>query len=127
MFALCDASVAEEVVSQLMSYLTSADFNIKEEMVLKIAILAERFAPDKKWYIDIILKLISTAGDFVSQDIVFRVIQIVSYEEELQEYAASMVFEELKNVQSPEILISVAGYILGEYGHLIDDKGCRLA
>jgi len=124
MFALCDASVAEEVVSQLMSYLTSADFNIKEEMVLKIAILAERFAPDKKWYIDIILKLISTAGDFVSQDIVFRVIQIVSYEEELQEYAASMVFEELKNVQSPEILISVAGYILGEYGHLIDDKGC---
>ena len=31
---------------------------MKEEMVLKIAILGERFAPSPQWYMDTILKLI---------------------------------------------------------------------
>jgi AP-2 complex subunit alpha len=123
MFSLCDSSNVEEVINHLLSYLAKADFGIKEEMVLKIAILAERYAQNKKWYIDIILKLISIAGDFVSEDILFRVIQIISLDEDLQEYAAAVCFEELKNPQAHETLVLVGGYILGEYGHTIDDKG----
>ena len=37
--------------------------------MLKIAILAEKFASDLRWYVDVILQLISHAGDFVSDDI----------------------------------------------------------
>jgi len=42
-------------------------------MVLKIAILAEKFAENLNWYIDVIIKLIEFAGDYVSEDIWFRV------------------------------------------------------
>ena len=31
-------------------YLTTADFGIREELALKAAILAEKFAPDLSWY-----------------------------------------------------------------------------
>ena len=37
--------------------------------VLKIAILAEKYASDLRWYVDVILQLISHAGDFVYDEI----------------------------------------------------------
>lgn len=42
---------------------------------------------------DIILQLIAIAGDYVSDDIWFRVVQIVTNHEDIQEYAAKLAFE----------------------------------
>ena len=49
-----------------------------EEMVLKVAILAEKFAINLSWYIDVIIKLIEYAGDYVDEDLWFRVAQMVT-------------------------------------------------
>ena len=49
-----------------------------ELMVLKIAILAEKFAINLSWYIDVIIKLIEFAGDYVDEDLWFRVAQMVT-------------------------------------------------
>lgn len=49
LFALCNKHIAPSVVKELLTYLVVADWQIRDEMVLKTAILAERFAPDMKW------------------------------------------------------------------------------
>jgi len=49
-----------------------------EQMVLKVAILAEKFAVNLAWYIDVIIKLIEYATDFVDEDFWFRVCQMVT-------------------------------------------------
>jgi len=49
--------------------LTEDDFELKEELVLKIAILAERFALNLNWYVDVIIKLIELEGNYVSKEI----------------------------------------------------------
>ena len=64
----------------------------QDEMVLKTAILAERFAPNMRWYVDTVLELISVAGDHVSDDIWHRVVRIVTNQEELQAYAARKMY-----------------------------------
>jgi AP-2 complex subunit alpha len=74
LFGMCDASNAQDIVQQLLDYLVVADFAIREELVLKIAILAEKFAPavqqtQQHWYIDVMLTLVDKAGDFVSDDV----------------------------------------------------------
>ena len=61
----------------------------------KAAILAEKFAPDLSWYVDVIFQLIDKAGDFVSDDIWFRVVQFVTNNEDLQPYAAAKAREYL--------------------------------
>ena len=38
--------------------------------VLKVAILAEKYATDYKWYVDVILNLIRLAGDYVSEEVI---------------------------------------------------------
>ena len=37
--------------------------------VLKVAILAEKYAIDYTWYVDVILNLIRMAGDYVSEEV----------------------------------------------------------
>ena len=37
--------------------------------MLKVAILAEKYAVDYTWYVDTILNLIRIAGDYVSEEV----------------------------------------------------------
>lgn len=116
LYAMCDKTNAEEIVAEMLSYLETADYSIREEMVcalflhpcpacshvlfvpfvlqvLKVAILAEKYASDYTWYVDVILNLIRIAGDYVSEEVWYRVIQIVINREDVQGYAAKTVFE----------------------------------
>lgn len=61
-----------------MDYLQENDYELKEEMVLKVAILSEKYAENLNWYIDVIIKLIEFAGDYVNEDLWFRVAQIIT-------------------------------------------------
>ncbi|KAK2739283.1 hypothetical protein FQN57_006618 [Myotisia sp. PD_48] len=124
LYSMCDTSNARPIVNELLRYLQSADYAIREEMVLKIAILTEKYATDAQWYIDISLKLLSVAGDHVSDEVWQRVVQVVTNNEELQAYAAQHILGYIKG-NCHDSLVKIGGYILGEFGHLIaDNKGC---
>ena len=144
LYSMCDVDNSEVIVGELIRYLKVADYALREEMVLKIAILTEKYATSYKWYVDTILQLISAAGDHVGDEVWYRVVQIVTNTEDLQEYAAKVAFEHLKAPSTHESLVKVggkyrdilclskffidcvtsSGYILGEYGHLIaNDPG----
>lgn len=85
LYSMCDTSNSRVVVGELLRYLSVADYTLREEMVLKIAILTEKFATDYEWYVDTILALMSTAGDHVGEEVWYRIVQIVTNTEDLQE------------------------------------------
>merc|ERR1719253_1602366 len=124
LFVICDTDNAERIVDELVAHLVVADASIREEMVLKIAILAEKYATDLRWYVDTILKLISISGDYVSDSIWHRVVQIVTNhpQGDLQGYAAATLFVAVSPHRCHETTVSVAAYILGEFGFLIAER-----
>ncbi|KAG7110165.1 AP-2 complex subunit alpha-2 like protein [Verticillium longisporum] len=122
LYSMCDTSNAQVIVGELLHFLQNADFAIREEMVLKIAILTEKYATDVQWYVDISLRLIAMAGDHVSDEVWQRVIQIVTNNEELQVYAAQHSLQYVKQDHCHETLVKIGAYILGEFGHLIADQ-----
>jgi len=124
LFVICDTDNAERIVDELVAHLVVADAGIREEMVLKIAILAEKYATDLRWYVDTILKLISIAGDYVSDPIWHRVVQIVTNhpQGDLQGYAAATLFVAVAPIRCHETTVRVAAYILGEFGFLIAER-----
>ncbi|XP_019436300.1 PREDICTED: AP-2 complex subunit alpha-1-like isoform X2 [Lupinus angustifolius] len=125
LYGMCDISNAKDIVEELLQYLSTAEFAMREELSLKAAILAEKFAPDLSWYVDVILQLIDKAGDFVSDDIWFRVVQFVTNNEDLQPYAAAKAREYLDKPAIHETMVKVSAYILGEFGHLLARRpGC---
>ncbi|KAJ0968600.1 hypothetical protein J5N97_025517 [Dioscorea zingiberensis] len=125
LYAMCDITNAKDIVEELLQYLSTADFAMREELALKAAILAEKFAPDLSWYVDVNLQLIDKAGDFVSDDIWYRVVQFVTNNEDLQPYAAAKARDYLDKPALHETMVKVSAYILGEYSHLLARRpGC---
>ncbi|KAK1263881.1 AP-2 complex subunit alpha-2 [Acorus gramineus] len=119
LYGMCDVTNAKDIVEELLQYLSASDFAMREELALKAAILAEKFAPDLSWYVDVILQLIDKAGDFVSDDIWYRVVQFVTNNEDLQPYAAEKARDYLDKPAVHETMVKVSAYILGEYSHLL--------
>jgi AP-2 complex subunit alpha len=124
LFVMCDTDNAERIVDELVAHLVLADAAIREEMVLKIAILAEKYATDLRWYVDTILKLISISGDHVSDAIWHRVVQIVTNhpQGDLQAYTAATLLVAASPRRCHETAVRVAAYILGEFGFLIAER-----
>jgi AP-2 complex subunit alpha len=121
LYSMANNDNASHIVGELLAYLPLSNYEIREELVLKVAILAEKFAEDFTWYVDVILNLITQSGDFVSEEIWHRVVQIVSNrDEDLQKYTADTVFKAVSSPSAHENAVNVAAYILGEYGYLIE-------
>jgi len=72
-----------------------------------------------QWYVDVVLALLERAGDFCTDDVWHRVVQLVTNNEGSQSYAAEQVMEVLQRGASHEALVCLAAYVLGEYGRLI--------
>eukprot|EP00347_Sterkiella_histriomuscorum_P016610 403352528 len=127
MFNICDQRIAGEVVNELLDYLQENDYDLQEEMVLKIAILAEKFAENLNWYIDVIIKLIEFAGDYVGEDIWYRVAQIITGFGQaepnvtLQKYAALKFFDIMARPSLHETMVKVGAFVLSEFGYSIQD------
>lgn len=125
LYSMCDSTNSGPIVSELLHYLQNADFAIREEMALKIAILTEKYATDIQWYINVSLRLVAVAGDHLSDEVWQRVIQIVTNNEELQVYAAQNALQHVKQDHCHETLVKIGAYVLGEFGHLIaEEPGC---
>uniref|UniRef100_G1PW44 AP-2 complex subunit alpha n=1 Tax=Myotis lucifugus TaxID=59463 RepID=G1PW44_MYOLU len=119
--ALSRSPVAQpfRVVRNLLTFGRTPEGRYSDPDVLKVAILAEKYAVDYSWYVDTILNLIRIAGDYVSEEVWYRVLQIVTNRDDVQGYAAKTVFEALQAPACHENMVKVGGYILGEFGNLI--------
>jgi AP-2 complex subunit alpha len=74
LYLLCTPAISERIIEELIKYSNEAALNIKEELVLKIIILAEKFAEDILFYIDVVVRLIETSGNYITEEIWYRII-----------------------------------------------------
>ncbi|GBM58752.1 AP-2 complex subunit alpha-2 [Araneus ventricosus] len=119
LYSLCDRSNIIEVIEQMFEYLEDCDMIVKEEVVLKIAVLAENYFCDLKCYIDVILKLLKFYGEYVTKAVWYRFIQLVTNNKDLRGYAAKTLFDALQTQPYYDTFVAVAAYVLGEFGNLI--------
>jgi len=119
LYKMCDKDSAESIIDSLLDYLLEANVAIKEETVLKIAILAERFLTGTEHYIDVIVRLVTIAGEYVSDEIWFRLVKVIVNFESIQEYAARKIYAAVQQEPCHETMVKIAGFVLGEYGQLI--------
>lgn len=78
LYHMCNTKIAHVVVEEMLNFIEFADVLFKEELVLKVAILAEKFADDLEWYLNVMLKLIEIAGELITNDVCHRIIQIIT-------------------------------------------------
>lgn len=126
LFGMCNSSNSVSIIEELLGSLKEADFNIKEDIVQKTALLAEKFSTDSKWYTDVIIQLMTYAGDYVSNDIWFRLVQVVtgfgdSPNTVLQEYAVGKAVAALTLAHVHDNMIKLASVLIGEFSNYVTD------
>jgi AP-2 complex subunit alpha len=131
LYVICDKGNWEGIVDELLGVLSRRDPLIEDELVLKIAILAEANAPDPTWYLEVVLKMMEYAPDSVGEEVWYRAIQVVVNAENGTEstthvglYAATKAYEALgghlsKSIYPLDSMMKLSTYLLGEFGYLM--------
>ncbi|KAJ2549326.1 hypothetical protein EV175_004494, partial [Coemansia sp. RSA 1933] len=119
LYSMCDVDNARAIVSELLRHMAVSDAALREEMALKVAILTEKYATEYSWYVDVMMRLVSLAGDHMGDEVWHRIVQVVLANEELQLYSCKIALQTLRAPVCHESAFKVSAYVLGEFGHLI--------
>ncbi|XP_077626550.1 AP-1 complex subunit gamma-like 2 isoform X2 [Crocuta crocuta] len=84
-----------------------------------------RFAPTKRWHIDTILRVLTTAGTYVRDDAVANLTQLIGGAQELHAYSVRRLYSALAEDISQQPLVQVAAWCIGEYGDLLLEGSCE--
>ncbi|KZV71540.1 Adaptor protein complex AP-1 gamma subunit [Peniophora sp. CONT] len=122
-YALINPQNVRILVRELLAFLEVADNEFKLSMTTQISLAAEKFAPNKRWHIDTMLRTLKLAGNYVREEILNAFVRLVAHTPELQAYTASRLYQALEQDISQEGLTLAATWIIGEYGDVLVEGG----
>ncbi|TKY90889.1 hypothetical protein EX895_000887 [Sporisorium graminicola] len=122
-YALINESNVRVLTRELLSFLEVADSEFKLGMTTQICLAAEKFAPNKRWHIDTVLRVLKLAGNYVREEILSAFIRLVCHTPELQAYTVQKLFSALHQDFSQESLTLAAVWVIGEFGDVLVQGG----
>ncbi|KAG8945593.1 clathrin associated protein complex large subunit [Tulasnella sp. 424] len=122
-YALINDSNVRVLTRELLAFLEVADNEFKLGITTQVCLAAERFAPNKRWHIDTVLRVLKLAGNYVREEALAGFIRLVAHTPELQAYTASKLYSALLADISQESLTLAAVWIIGEYGEALIESG----
>mmetsp|Transcript_27506 Transcript_27506/g.49546 ORF Transcript_27506/g.49546 Transcript_27506/m.49546 type:complete len:756 (-) Transcript_27506:1901-4168(-) len=108
----------ENVVSlmkELLNYLLVAENDLKPTFVTKLFNVVEHFAPSKTWQVETIVKILSLAGNFVSDEILSATAQLICSSPDVQPYAVHKLYSAFKDNMAQTGLVMLAVWCIGEF------------
>ncbi|KAK6331101.1 clathrin associated protein complex large subunit [Orbilia brochopaga] len=119
-FTLINDSNIRVLVRELLAFLEVANNEFKPAMTTQICIAAEKFAPNKRWHIDTVLRVLKLAGNFVKEQILSSFIRLIATSTvDLQTYSAQKLYSALRTDITQEALTLAGAWVIGEYGDLL--------
>ncbi|XP_054165435.1 AP-1 complex subunit gamma-1-like isoform X2 [Oppia nitens] len=119
-FALINSNNIKSMSKELIHFLEKADPDFKSICSSNLCISAEKYSPGHKWHIDTIIKILTTAGNYIRDDVVGSLIELISVTTSLHSYAVQELFKQLTgDLESKQPMIQVAMWALGEFADLL--------
>ena len=131
-FTLINESNVRVLIRELLAFLEVADNEFKPVMTSQIGIAADRFAPNKRWHVDTMLRVLklvsqercslviflieSQAGNYVKEQILSSFVRLIATTTDLQTYSVQKLYTSLKEDITQEGLTLVGAWSIGEYG-----------
>ncbi|XP_016303415.1 AP-1 complex subunit gamma-1-like [Sinocyclocheilus anshuiensis] len=94
-FALVNGNNIRGMMKELLYFLDSCDPDFKADCASGIFLAAEKYAPSKRWHIDTIMRVLTTAGSYVRDDSVPNLIQLITNSVEMHAYTVQRLYKAL--------------------------------
>lgn len=119
-FALVNSLNIRTMMKELLTFLEKSEPEFKASCSSSIVLAAERFAPNKRWHLDTLLKVLVAAGNYLRDDVIASTIQLISETTSQQAYITLQLLHALsEDKMDKQPLIQVAVWAIGEYGDLL--------
>ena len=115
-FTLINEDNVRVLIRELLAFLEVADNEFKPMMTSQIGVAADRFAPNKRWHVDTMLRVLKLAGNYVKEQILSSFVRLIATTPDLQTYSVQKLYAGLKDDIAQEGLTLAATWVIGEYG-----------
>lgn len=115
-FTLINDSNVRVLIRELLSFLEVADNEFKPILTSQVGVAADRYAPNKRWHVDTMLRVLKLAGNYVKEQILSSFVRLIATTPELQTYCAQKLYAALREDISQEGLNLAGAWVIGEYG-----------
>ena len=115
-FTLINESNVRVLVRELLAFLEVADNEFKPVMTSQIGVAADRFAPNKRWHVDTMLRVLKLAGNYVKEQILSSFVRLIATTPDLQTYSVQKLYASLREDITQEGLTLAASWVIGEFG-----------
>ncbi|KAJ4504723.1 clathrin associated protein complex large subunit [Exophiala dermatitidis] len=115
-FTLIREDNVRVLIRELLAFLEVADTEFKSVMTTQIGIAADRYAPNKRWHIDTMLRVIKLAGNYVKEQILSSFVRLIATSPDQQTYSVQKLYAALKADITQEALTLAGVWVIGEYG-----------
>ena len=118
-FTLINESNVRKLIRELLAFFEDADNEFKPIMTSQIGVAADRYAPNKRWHVDTMLRVLKLAGNYVKEQILSSFVRLIATTPDLQTYSVQKLYAGLKDDITQEGLTLAGTWVIGEYGDAI--------
>jgi len=118
-YSLVNETNIRILVRELLNFLLISDVQFRPELVAKLCMVTEKYAPSKRWHVDTILRVMSIGGNFIPDDVPNNLVTLISANPELQSYAVQKLYIALTTQDAHFHLVQVGLWCVGEFGDLL--------
>lgn len=118
-YLLVNESNVKPLTKELIDYLEVSEPEFRGDLTAKICSIVEKFSPEKIWYIDQMLKVLSEAGNYVKDEVWHALIVVITNASNLHGYSVRSLYRLVQTAGDQEILVRVAVWCIGEYGDML--------
>lgn len=122
-YALINEGNVRILTRELLAFLEVADNEFKLGLTTQICLAAERYAPNKRWHLDTMLRVLRLAGNYVREEVLSSFIRLTCHTPELQLYTAQRLYAALHRDFSQESLTLASVWVIGEFGEILLQGG----
>jgi len=118
-YALVNESNIKILAHELLNFLQGASPEFRSELTAKLCNVTQRYAPNKRWHVDTILRVMSIAGTYVPDEVSAHLVNLVASSPEIHSYAVQKMYVALTTDLNSQVLAQVAVWCIGEFGDLL--------
>ncbi|KDE04276.1 AP-1 complex subunit gamma-1 [Microbotryum lychnidis-dioicae p1A1 Lamole] len=122
-YALINEQNVRVLIRELLAFLEVADNEFKLGMTTQVCAAAEKFAPNRRWHIDTVLRVLKLAGKFVREEVLSGFIRLITHTPDLQSYTVYKLYTSLRADVSQESLTLAGVWTIGEFGDILLQGG----
>jgi len=85
-FALINDNNVRGMMKELLEFVETCDIDFRSDTASNIVLAADKHAPNKRWHIDTVLRVLVVAGNYLRDDVIYSICQLVANTSELHHY-----------------------------------------